>query len=521
MILDMRTLILLNFVIAITNILIIFLLWRQTRREFHGISLFILALLCQATGYYLIYLRGVIPDVVSIVLANVILAGAAVIILIGLQKFFQKESSQFHNFLFLGMYTIGFSYFTIVDSSLPIRDMILSGGILFISTQTFYFLTHKVDAPLKSIAKFPAMVLLAYVCLHAGKILIAFNTPIHGTDFFDAGMVSSMIMILYLVLSVLMTASFVLMINGRLHSEVEKQKKKYNSLFYASPYAVIITNLNDGRIMEVNDSFVRLMGYSEDEVVGETTLALNLWSNSEAINEKLKKLAEFKKLKGLEVELLKKNGESMTGLLSCKEIYLNEEKCILTSIGDITEISSMKKMLKDIALHDSLTGLPNRLLFYDRLELGLTTANREDKKAAVVFIDLDHLKEINDTYGHDVGDRILVEAGKKFRYALRKVDTVARFGGDEFVLLLWDVGNRGNVGTVIKNIQEKLAEPILAGDQKFNIEASMGIAMYPDDADNKDDLINKADKAMYMVKRRGRGDFSFYSDIEKEEDLNE
>ena len=180
----------------------------------------------------------------------------------------------------------------------------------------------------------------------------------------------------------------------------------------------------------------------------------------------------------------------MNGLVSSEIIFINDKKCILTSISDITEISLMKKVLHEIAMHDSLTQLPNRLLFHDRLEVALSNAQRENKKVAVLFIDIDYLKFINDKYGHATGDKVLIEVGNIFKRTIRKVDTVARFGGDEFVILLWDVGKKENVTKVIKAIREKLLNSIIVEGNEFKISLSIGISLYPDDGNVMEALIS-------------------------------
>jgi len=205
----------------------------------------------------------------------------------------------------------------------------------------------------------------------------------------------------------------------------------------------------------------------------------------------------------------------MNGLVSSEIIFINDKKCILTSISDITEISLMKKVLQEIAMHDSLTQLPNRLLFHDRLGVAISNAQRESKKIAVVFMDLDYLKIINDKYGHETGDKVLIAVGDIFKNSIRKVDTVARFGGDEFVILLWDVGDKNNVSKIIKNIQEKLHNPIKIEGNEFMISLSIGISLFPEDGNVKEALIGNADKAMYLAKKTCRGSSRFYNNDDK------
>ena len=149
-------------------------------------------------------------------------------------------------------------------------------------------------------------------------------------------------------------------------------------------------------------------------------------------------------------------------------------------------------------------------MFHDRLKVAISNAQRGNKKIAVVFIDLDHLKLINDKYGHEMGDELLKAVGNIFIHAIRKVDTVARYGGDEFVIILWDVCNKDNVVKIVKNIQEKFLNPIRIEKNEFMVSLSIGISLFPDDGNTKESLVGNADKAMYKIKETTRNNFQFY-----------
>ncbi len=163
------------------------------------------------------------------------------------------------------------------------------------------------------------------------------------------------------------------------------------------------------------------------------------------------------------------------------------------------------------AHHDPLTGLPNRLLFRDRLEQAIAKARRYDHRVAILFLDLDRFKYINDTLGHDVGDELLVEVARRLQRQCRRSDTVARLGGDEFVFILDDIVNVNDVATVAGKIMESLTRPILAGGQELFIGTSIGIGLFPDDATEIDEVIKCADTALYRAKDEGRGTYRFYT----------
>jgi diguanylate cyclase (GGDEF)-like protein/PAS domain S-box-containing protein len=179
-------------------------------------------------------------------------------------------------------------------------------------------------------------------------------------------------------------------------------------------------------------------------------------------------------------------------------------------VRNITVRKRMEETTKFRALHDPLTNLPNRDLFNDRFKLAMAQAQRNHNKVALMMIDLDHFKEINDTHGHDVGDGVLIEAATRLSNLLRKSDTVARIGGDEFLLLVPEIHD-GNEGTVVAHkILQYFQEPFKIKTHKIPVTLSIGIAIYPDDVETIDALLKMADIAMYQVKKKGRNSFQRY-----------
>ena len=200
----------------------------------------------------------------------------------------------------------------------------------------------------------------------------------------------------------------------------------------------------------------------------------------------------------------------MFGLMSASILEVNGEPCILSTVGDITDQSLMRERLHDLAMHDGLTGLANRMLFFDRFEVAAANAQREEKNLAILSMDLDAFKTINDEYGHYVGDMVLVEIATRGMNLLRKVDTFARFGGDEFVLLIWDVHTKQDVITVIEKIMSSISLPFLIDQQSIHVSVSIGIALFPNDGTDIKILLKKADEAMYRVKEEGKSNYSFF-----------
>jgi diguanylate cyclase (GGDEF)-like protein/PAS domain S-box-containing protein len=178
---------------------------------------------------------------------------------------------------------------------------------------------------------------------------------------------------------------------------------------------------------------------------------------------------------------------------------------------DITELNEHRKRVYRMAFYDTLTSLPNRALFNDRLLQMLTDASWHDQQAGVIVLDLDRFKSVNDTLGHSVGDELLREAASRLTYCVRGYDTVARLGADEFAMLLPEVRSGDDLGRVARNILEAFNEPFILEGKEVFISCSIGISLYPEDSSTADDLLKQADSAMYLAKRSGRNTFRFYS----------
>ena len=182
-------------------------------------------------------------------------------------------------------------------------------------------------------------------------------------------------------------------------------------------------------------------------------------------------------------------------------------------LRDVTQTYMQEKQITHMALHDALTGLPNRILLEDRAKMALRIAKRSDQKVGLCFFDLDHFKQINDTLGHKAGDRLLIALSEAVRARLRDGDTLARWGGDEFVLLIPDMKSVNDIRDVVAKIAKITHAPLIVDGAEFAITFSMGVTVFPDDADNIDGLLSQADRAMFYAKAQGRNAFQFFADM--------
>lgn len=175
----------------------------------------------------------------------------------------------------------------------------------------------------------------------------------------------------------------------------------------------------------------------------------------------------------------------------------------------LTRLKQTNEQITHLAHHDGLTGLPNRTLFYDRLNQAIARARRDKESVAVLFLDLDGFKKINDTLGHDIGDALLIETAKRLKACVRESDTVARMGGDEFTAILCNVGTGDGKEIVAQKILDTIRAPFVLHEQNCNVGVSIGIAVYPNSGGNAEDLVKVADTAMYLAKDGGKNCYRF------------
>jgi len=288
-----------------------------------------------------------------------------------------------------------------------------------------------------------------------------------------------------------------------------ESERKFRSLFEESRDAIYITT-KDGRFVEVNQSFLDLFGETREELMKHN--AKDAYTSIEDCERFKKEIKEKGAVRDFELKLRKKDGSLIDCLLTVNP-KRNEEGGIVGYQGivrDITERKRIEDLIKHLAYHDYLTGLPNRLLFNDRLSIEVARAKRHQKRLAVMVLDLDRFKDVNDSLGHDTGDKLLKAVAERLTELLRKTDTVARLGGDEFILILTELNQIEDAFVIAQNIIELFQKPFQVNGYIISITTSIGIAIYPDDGD-PDNLVRNADSAMYMAKQKGRNNFQWYS----------
>jgi diguanylate cyclase (GGDEF)-like protein/PAS domain S-box-containing protein len=268
-----------------------------------------------------------------------------------------------------------------------------------------------------------------------------------------------------------------------------------------------------GRIVAINPAFTRITGYAEEEAVGRESSLTRGRQNDDVFYQNLwRELDDTGFWRG-EIWDTRQGGEAYLEALTVSTVRgddgaITHYVCVF---NDITRARESQDQLDHLAHHDPLTALPNRLLYHDRLRHAMARAGREGQQLAVLFIDLDRFKNVNDTLGHHVGDQLLKHAATALTGCLREGDTLARLGGDEFIVLLEDVGGVAGAARVASKLIAMFEQPFNVSGYELFVTGSVGISLYPQDAQDMHMLIRNADVAMYQAKARGRNGFQFYT----------
>ena len=306
------------------------------------------------------------------------------------------------------------------------------------------------------------------------------------------------------------------------HTDIDEIKKVEASLRESDAnQRALLEAMADGVFVAQDERFIfanpilpAMLGYSYEEFIGmpfEQVVApdyLDLWNQrfSARIRD------DIEPIKNYQVRFLLKGGKEFIWLdLHASQVEFRGTRSVLGILRDISKQKAAEEVIWQQANFDSLTGLPNRRMFRDRLEREIKNSERSRSMLAIMFLDLDHFKEVNDTLGHNKGDILLIEAAKRLQNCVRETDTVARLGGDEFVILLRQIDGTTGLDKVAKNVLAQMCKPFELGIDPVYISASVGITLYPLDATEFEDLLKNADQAMYAAKGEGRNRYSYFT----------
>ena len=304
---------------------------------------------------------------------------------------------------------------------------------------------------------------------------------------------------------------------SRINEELQQAMLVYRN----STDAMTVSNA-DGIILNVNPAFTRLTGYSPEEIIGKTHNVLSSGLQGDNFYQSMWQAIDTAGHWQGEIINRRKNGEIYVEWLTINTIF-NDDGSVHRRIGlfsDITKKKETEALIWKQANFDTLTKLPNRNMFVDRMKQSIKKAQRNRLPLALMFIDLDRFKEVNDTLGHNIGDKLLMIASERISSCVRETDNVARLGGDEFTVTLGELENLQSVDRIAQEILDELAKPFHLGNELLFISASIGITFYPEDATDIDTLLKNADQAMYSAKHQGRNRYCYFTPLMQAEAQN-
>jgi len=299
----------------------------------------------------------------------------------------------------------------------------------------------------------------------------------------------------------------------RMEKALRQSEEKYRTILESIQEGYFEVDLN-GNFTFCNDSMSRLTGHSKEDLLG---MNHKQFTNKETAKEVFQAFSEVynteEPSKGFDWQIIRKNGAEgyIEASLTLQKDSSGKTTGFKGMIRDITERKRTEQQINYMATHDTLTGLPNRLMFSQLLNQAIRSAQRHRKQLAVLFIDLDRFKVINDSLGHEAGDRLLKEMSRRFKRSLRAVDVVGRLGGDEFIILTEEVDELSQIANVAHKILTTTIQPMVLQGEECRVTASIGISIYPGDGTDEQTLIKNADIAMYFAKEEGKNNYQFYS----------
>ena len=304
----------------------------------------------------------------------------------------------------------------------------------------------------------------------------------------------------------------------RAEQALQQAEEKYRAIFEDAVVGIVQTTA-DGRPLSVNRALAEMHGYdSPEQLLAEVSnVALQLFVDPNRMDELRQVLAEKGVVRGAEVEVYRRDRAKKWVLVNLRAVRDTGGNVVLHegTIEDITDRKLAEQQVQFLAYYDALTGLPNRTLLQDRLAKALAGARRRKEKVAVLFLDLDRFKVINDSLGHSLGDVLLEEVAERLRKGARELDTVARLGGDEFVIVLTSVKEVSDAAVAAERIVKGMTDGFVVEGHPLSISCSLGISVFPEHGTNSETLIKNADAAMYCAKENGRNTFRFFT-----EDMN-
>lgn len=515
--LDFRTVLISYMITNVICVVVMYTLWRQNRGHSKGLNYWLADFVMQLVALVLISLRGVIPDAVSMISGGSLIIAGTHLLYIGLEKYVGKPGPQWHNHVLLALCIAIQSYFTLVEPSLLARNLNLSVFLLLISSQCAALMLHRVDASMRPVAAMVGRVMAAFGLVSLIRIMVELLVS-HENDLFHQGQYATAVVLSYQMLFIALTFTLFLMVNGRLVAVLKsdfKVLKASEEAVRASEERLRLAEHEsksghwewhlDSQKIIASEGAARIYGVTESQFDYAAIKGIPLPEYRPALDAAMKELIED----GIPYDIDFKIKSADAGVIKdvhAMATYNKEKRTVFGTLQDTTARMQLEAELERQAHIDYLTGLCNRGFFMERAAQEFSRAVRYGKPLTLFMLDIDFFKKINDSYGHKLGDRVLIKFAEVCRQTLRQADIIGRIGGEEFAILLPETDCATAVD-IAERLRESLATavvPLDAGHLPLHFTVSIGVTPLSGKEDSLESLLNLADKAMYQAKETGR-----------------
>jgi len=507
--LDYQTIYLFYALISLVNAYCLTLMWFEHRKRYKGLFLWVLYFLLQMSAYVLLIFEERCNLFVSKVLANEVNILGLICFCLGFQSFLKIKKKCKLIWLLATLEFFVLVYFTYGVDELKYRLLSTSITVVLLGLSLLYFLSRNATTIQRNIIK-PAIVLLGLMIEFNGLRMIIILTQAYTyKNLLDAPFWVGFSEVLIILLNVIMVVNLTRIVDRQLQHDILEQEKKFNLTFQVSPHAIAILDRVGLCFVEINQTFINMFGYTKEEVISKQTHEVNLTALGDHISDFMNQ-THLSQTHSLEMVLSHKDGTKKHVQVSIVLDKLSGKEVVISTLEDITEIIQARSKMVRLANYDALTELPNRYLLKDRFELAIANADRSHTSVAVMVIDIDDFKDFNDEFGHNFGDQVLISVSSRISKLIRKVDTLSRFGGDEFIILLSNLKSIEDVTIFSERLLALFKEPHKIGGKSTCVHISVGAAIYPESGQNLDTLLRKADEVMYQVKNTTKAGFKLY-----------
>jgi diguanylate cyclase (GGDEF)-like protein/PAS domain S-box-containing protein len=510
---DIRTLALVTGFVDILQLIAIYLLYKSNK-TYRGIGWWLLWSASTAVGFWCMLLRDVIPVEmvsVSIFFTNILLLSGLIFLYVGVMRFLDKKEHRGVIISVFAVFALSTVYVLYAHKDDNVRVLILyTAAAIFSLLAAQGLLVDKTRAFAAS-AKLVAAVLLANGCLAALRVVAAVTfAPIESV--FTPSLMQTASFAVTLIVGSVCTYGLIIMVSQRSSAEMKETRERYRQLVETS-HDIIYTINMQGIITFVSPAWKRLLGHDFDAVVGYHFQEFVHPDDIPRYEKFLVSVLETAEPASIEYRIRNIEGDWRWHNTSSVPVINADGTCssFVGNASDVTERKQLQHKLEEMATHDFLTGLPNRRLLVDRFTVAAALARRNKDRLAVMSLDLDRFKSVNDTFGHESGDQVLVSVSKRLSGLIRASDTVSRIGGDEYILVMMETKHAGNAAAIARKILDSFTQPLSINGHQLPLSTSIGIAIFPEDADDLETLICKSDAALYYAKSHGRNQFKFFS----------